>query len=65
MYLVPNVVISKKFRVPEFIKYTGSWPFWYGYNKIRQLSLRKLDMDFFYSSVLIYMHRENKYIIYF
>ena len=24
MCLVPNVVISKKFRVPEFIKYTGT-----------------------------------------
>jgi hypothetical protein len=24
MCLVPNVVIPKKFRVPEFIKYTGT-----------------------------------------
>jgi hypothetical protein len=65
MCLVPNIVIPKKFRVLEFVKYIGSWPFWYGYNKIRYLFLRKLDMDFFYSSVLIYMHREKIYIIYF
>jgi hypothetical protein len=24
MCLMPNVVISKKFRVPEFVKYTGT-----------------------------------------
>jgi len=24
MCLVPNVVVPKKFRVPEFIKYTGT-----------------------------------------
>jgi hypothetical protein len=24
MCLVPNIVISKKFRVPEFVKYTGT-----------------------------------------
>jgi len=24
MYLIPNVVVPKKFRVPEFIKYTGT-----------------------------------------
>jgi hypothetical protein len=27
MCLVPNIVIPKKFRVLEFVKYIGSWPF--------------------------------------
>jgi hypothetical protein len=56
MCLVPNVVVPKKFRVPEFIKYSGTQcpmtPLKSYYNKmVEGVHDEKLLMHFFHDSL--------------